>query len=87
MYVCLYVYVCVCVCVCVCVYGACTGGGPVESLTWCANHLNSRGLSLQRGHLVITGATCKCSSSAFKVGDAVSANVGELGSVDSTISP
>ena len=34
-------------------------GSPVASLTGCANHLNSRGLGLLAGQLVIGGAFCK----------------------------
>ena len=32
------------------------GAHPLESLTWLVNHLNSRGLTLQSGQIVITGA-------------------------------
>ena len=63
----------------------CPEGGPIESLTWCANHLVSRGLALQKGQVVITGATCK--STQFKIGDTVTASLGALGSVAYTIAP
>ena len=63
----------------------CPEGGPIESLTWSANHLLSRGQALKKGQVVITGATCI--SKEFKVGDTVTASLGALGSVAYTIAP
>mmetsp|Transcript_8083 Transcript_8083/g.19099 ORF Transcript_8083/g.19099 Transcript_8083/m.19099 type:complete len:249 (-) Transcript_8083:80-826(-) len=31
-------------------------GSPLQSLTWLVNHLSARGLSLAKGHVVMTGA-------------------------------
>merc|ERR1712151_213213 len=61
----------------------CPGGGPVQALTWLANHLNSRGLALQRGQLVITAATCL--TKEIQIGDTIHANFGSLGSVMTTL--
>jgi len=52
-------------------------GGPAEALTWLANHLNGRGLSLGRGELVATGQTCN--TQACKAGDRVKATFEGLG--------
>ena len=41
---------------------ACPCGGPLESLTWLANHLHSRGRRLKSGDLVISGAVAKGSA-------------------------
>ena len=49
----------------------CPLGGPLASLTWCANHLNRRGRTLEAGALVISGAMCKFR--AFGPGDTLSA--------------
>lgn len=64
---------------------ACPGGGPAEALTWLANHLNSRGLALKTGHLVITGATCITKD--FKAGDKLIADFVGLGSVETVLQP
>ena len=32
-------------------------GSPLASLTWCANHLNTRGIALKAGEFVIGGAS------------------------------
>ncbi|CAE8617525.1 unnamed protein product, partial [Polarella glacialis] len=61
----------------------CPLGGPAPALAWLANHLNSRGLQLQRGQLVITGVTCK--SNAFAAGDHIRATFAGLGSVETRI--
>lgn len=44
-------------------------GSPTASLTYVANHLNARGLTLRDGQLVIGGAICK--SKTFSAGDTV----------------
>ena len=36
---------------------ACPQGGPVEALTWLANHLTSRGHTLAAGQFVMTGSS------------------------------
>lgn len=51
--------------------------GPLEALTYLANHLNGRGLGLKKGQLVATGQTC--ATKAFKVGDDVTASFGKYG--------
>ena len=48
-----------------------------EAVAWLANHLNGRGLSLRRGHLVATGQTCN--TKACHVGDRVVATFHGLG--------
>eukprot|EP00931_Biecheleriopsis_adriatica_P116964 TRINITY_DN92539_c0_g1_i1.p1 TRINITY_DN92539_c0_g1~~TRINITY_DN92539_c0_g1_i1.p1 ORF type:complete len:265 (+),score=30.73 TRINITY_DN92539_c0_g1_i1:66-860(+) len=59
---------------------ACPLGGPQEALTYLANHLNSRGLSLKKGQLIITGMTCK--SPDFAAGDKIAASFSTLGRVE-----
>lgn len=54
-------------------------GSPVASLTWCANHLLTRGLCLEPGQLVIAGACCK--TREWSSGDEIVANFGDLGQV------
>ena len=51
-------------------------GGPAEALTWLANHLNGRGLALEKGHFVATGQTCN--TKACKPGDRVTATYASL---------
>ena len=63
----------------------CANGGPVQALAWAANSLNERGLSLRKGHLVITGATAIATN--FSISDRVIASLGELGSVETQIVP
>lgn len=60
-------------------------GGPVQALTWLANHLNGRGLSLQKGQLVITGATCITRD--IQIGDKVSASFVGLGDLEFVLEP
>lgn len=64
---------------------ACPEGGPAQSLAWLANHLNRRGLALQKGQLVITGATCITRD--FKAGDTILAKFAGLGEVETTLEP
>mmetsp|Transcript_24062 Transcript_24062/g.60055 ORF Transcript_24062/g.60055 Transcript_24062/m.60055 type:complete len:111 (+) Transcript_24062:2-334(+) len=63
----------------------CPDGGPVQALTYLANHLNGRGLLIEKGQLVVTGATCITRD--FKIGDTVSATFSGLGLVQTTIGP
>ena len=60
-------------------------GGPAQALTWLANHLNSRGLSLARGQLIATGQMCN--TQTVKPGDRIRASFGELGSCEMVVSP
>ena len=60
-------------------------GGPAQALTWLANHLNGRGLSLQKGQVVATGQTCN--TKAIKAGDIVKATFGELGEFEMAVAP
>lgn len=64
---------------------ACPEGSPLRALVWLANHLNSRGLGLQKGQLVITGATCF--TRELKPGDKVAAVFEGLGNMDTTLEP
>ena len=58
-------------------------GSPLASLTWCANHLNTRGLALQPGELVIAGACCKTRD--WAAGDAIAVTFEGLGVVECSI--
>lgn len=58
-------------------------GSPVASLSWAANHLNSRGLGLVAGQLVIAGAMCK--SRDFVVGEPVVVQFDGLGTIRLTV--
>eukprot|EP00927_Polykrikos_kofoidii_P024536 TRINITY_DN22298_c0_g1_i1.p1 TRINITY_DN22298_c0_g1~~TRINITY_DN22298_c0_g1_i1.p1 ORF type:complete len:290 (-),score=51.65 TRINITY_DN22298_c0_g1_i1:112-915(-) len=63
----------------------CPGGGPVQALAWLANHLSNRGLSLSKGHIVLTGQTCN--TKAFTIGDTISATFDGLGTISMTVHP
>eukprot|EP00242_Pyramimonas_sp_CCMP2087_P004509 CAMPEP_0198206828 /NCGR_PEP_ID=MMETSP1445-20131203/10357_1 /TAXON_ID=36898 /ORGANISM="Pyramimonas sp., Strain CCMP2087" /LENGTH=269 /DNA_ID=CAMNT_0043879671 /DNA_START=232 /DNA_END=1041 /DNA_ORIENTATION=- len=63
----------------------CPEGGPAQALAWMANHLNARGLVLQKGMIVATGQTCNYRD--FQPGDRVIGDFGELGKVDLMINP
>jgi 2-keto-4-pentenoate hydratase len=54
-------------------------GSPVNSLTWMANHLATRGLGLTAGQVVMTGSVSKLVRP--KAGDTVRATYTHLGSV------
>jgi len=56
---------------------------PINSLTWLANHLADRGLTLEPGHLIITGASCLFREA--KQGDKVRASFSSLGEVQCSI--
>lgn len=64
---------------------ACFGGGPAEAVTWLANHLNGRGLGLQRGQLVATGQTCIARD--FQPGDRVTGVFHGLGRIEMVVAP
>lgn len=53
---------------------SCPMGSPLASLTACANHLNSRGLQLKSGQVVIAGAMCRFKE--LKVGQKIEARFG-----------
>lgn len=57
--------------------GAAVLDHPINSLTWLANHLAARGLTLEPGQLVITGATCLFREA--KRGDNIRATFSSLG--------
>ena len=63
--------------------GAYTGsevmGDPLNALVWLANHLATRGLALEPGDVVMSGALTKMLRP--KVGDTIQANFAHLGSV------
>ena len=60
-------------------------GGPAEALAWLANHLNARGLALEKGMFVATGQTCNTRS--FAPGDRVAATFAGLGRMEMEIAP
>ena len=58
---------------------------PLNALAWLANHLATRGLTLQPGDIVMSGAITKMLRP--KVGDTVRARFAHLGSVNVTVAP
>jgi 2-keto-4-pentenoate hydratase len=60
-------------------------GNPLNALVWLANHLATRGLALQPGDIVMSGAISKMLRP--KVGDTVCANFAHLGSVSVKVAP
>jgi 2-keto-4-pentenoate hydratase len=54
-------------------------GSPITSLAWLANTVGPRGVTLQPGHVVLSGALCAMVPVA--AGDTVTARFGGLGSV------
>ena len=56
-----------------------------QALAWLANHLNSRGLALAKGHFVATGQTCN--TKGCKPGDRVVATFAGLGRVEMVVAP
>jgi 2-keto-4-pentenoate hydratase len=60
-------------------------GNPLNALAWLANHLATRGLALQPGDVVMSGAISKMLRP--KVGDTVRANFAHLGSVHVKVVP
>lgn len=58
-------------------------GNPLNALAWLANHLATRGLALQPGDIVMSGAISKMLRP--KVGDTVRATFAHLGSVRITV--
>ena len=62
--------------------GAIILDNPVLSLTWLVNHLTKRGIPVQKGHLVISGAIAKCKALP---GDHCVAVLGKLAPVELTL--
>ena len=60
-------------------------GNPLNALAWLANHLATRGLALEPGDLVMSGAITKMLRP--KVGDTIQAKFARLGSVSVTVVP
>ena len=60
-------------------------GNPLNALAWLANHLATRGLTLEPGDLVMSGAISKMLRP--KAGDTVRARFARLGSVSINIVP
>lgn len=60
-------------------------GNPLNALVWLANHLATRGLSLEPGDVVMSGAITKMLRP--KVGDTIRAKFAHLGSVSVTVVP
>ena len=71
------------------IVGRCTSaevmGNPLNALAWLANHLATRGLALEPGDLVMSGAITKMLRP--KVGDTIQAKFARLGSVSVTVVP
>ena len=63
----------------------CPAGGPIEAVAWLANHLNSRGMALEKGQVIATGQTCM--TKEFAVGDVVEGRFGAFGSVEMVVAP
>ena len=59
-------------------------GDPIAALAFLANHMNGRGLSLKRGQVVITGATCN--TKLPKLHDRIRATFSGFGSVEMVVS-
>jgi 2-keto-4-pentenoate hydratase len=58
---------------------------PLNALAWLANHLGSRGIALERGDVVMSGAISKMLRP--KAGDTIRATFAHLGSVEVNIVP
>mmetsp|Transcript_10776 Transcript_10776/g.28270 ORF Transcript_10776/g.28270 Transcript_10776/m.28270 type:complete len:277 (-) Transcript_10776:143-973(-) len=65
----------------------CPLGSPLVALTWCANHLNSRGVTLCAGQVVIGGAIAKHSFSPVAGALDIVADFGPLGQVSTVLAP
>jgi 2-keto-4-pentenoate hydratase len=64
--------------------GAVLGGSPVNALVWLANELGRRGVSLEAGHVVLTGAVT--ASIGVSPCDTISAAFDRIGTVSITFS-
>ena len=60
-------------------------GDPLNALAWLANHLATRGLALEPGDVVMSGAISKLLRP--KPGDTIRARFTRLGSVSVTVVP
>lgn len=60
-------------------------GSPLNALVWLANHLATRGLALEPGDVVMSGAISPLLR--LKVGDTVQAHFARLGLVSVTVVP
>ena len=60
-------------------------GNPLNALAWLANHLETRGLALEPGDVVMSGAISKMLRP--KAGDTVRARFAHLGSVSIRVVP
>jgi 2-keto-4-pentenoate hydratase len=60
-------------------------GDPLNALAWLANHLATRGIALEPGNLVMSGAISKMLRP--KTGDTIRANFAHLGSVSVKVVP
>jgi 2-keto-4-pentenoate hydratase len=60
-------------------------GDPLNALVWLANHLAARGLALEPGDVVMSGAISKLLRP--KAGDTIQARFTRLGSVSVTVVP
>lgn len=63
--------------------GADAMGSPLAALAWIANHLRSRGRSLRKGDIVITGSLVP--SQFPQAGDALQFDAGPLGAIELTV--
>ena len=60
-------------------------GNPLNALAWLANHLARRGIALERGNVVMSGAISKMLRP--KAGDTIRATFAHLGSVSIKVGP
>ncbi|HET9736419.1 MAG TPA: fumarylacetoacetate hydrolase family protein [Burkholderiales bacterium] len=63
--------------------GADAMGSPLVALAWIANHLRSRGRSLRKGDIVITGSLV--ASQFPRAGDVLQFDAGPLGAIELTV--
>jgi 2-keto-4-pentenoate hydratase len=63
--------------------GADAMGSPLVALAWIANHLRSRGRSLRKGEIVITGSLV--ASQFPRAGDVLQFDAGPLGAIELTV--
>ena len=60
-------------------------GNPLHALAWLANHLATRGLALQPGDIVMSGAISRLLRPS--AGDTIRATFAHLGAVTVTVVP
>ena len=58
-----------------------TGGDPLQSIVWLANHLSERGITITSGQIITTGSCCAAVAWP-KQGDTIRAEVADAGSIE-----